>query len=69
MASAVHAYAEIAVILDCTVYNRIHPLIYWLLMFNCSIIAYFIPVRLEKSPCFNSFFIEFVYALNHTALN
>ena len=53
---AVWAYAEIAVILDCTVYNRVHPLIYWLLIFNCSIITYFTPVSLEKSPCFRAFF-------------
>ena len=29
--------------------NRFHSLIYWLLMFNCSIITYFIAVNLEKS--------------------
>ena len=62
-------YAGIAVILNCMVYNRVHPLIYWLLIFNCSIITYFIPVSLEKSPCFKAFFIEFMYALNDTALN
>ena len=62
-----HAYAEIAAILDCMVHNC--PLIYWLLIFNCSIITYFIPVSLEKLPCFKAFFIEFMYTLNHTALN
>ena len=54
--TAIRAYAEIAAILNCMVYNRVHPLIYWLLIFNCSIITYFIPVSLEKSPCFKAFF-------------
>ena len=48
-------------ILDCTVYNRVHPLIYWPLIFNCSIITYFISVSLEKSPCFKASFIGFTY--------
>ena len=42
--SAVHVHAEIAAIL---VYNRVHPLIYWLLICNNSI-TYFIPVSLEN---------------------
>ena len=65
--SAVCAYAEIAAILDCTVYNRVHPLIYWLLIFNCSIITYFIPFSLEKSPCFKVFFIEFICMCSYGA--
>ena len=53
--NAVCAYAEIAVNLDCTVYNRFHLLIYWLLIFNFCIITYFIAVSLEKSPSFKAF--------------
>ena len=53
--NAVHAYAEIVVILDCAVGNHVHPLIYWLLIFNCSIITYFIAISLEKSPSFKAF--------------
>ena len=67
--SAICLYAEIAAILDCMVYNRIYPLIYWLLIFNCSIITYFIPASFEKLPCFKASFIEFMYVLNHMVLN
>ena len=49
--------------------NRVHSLIYWLSIFNCSIISYFIAVSLEKSPSLKAFLHQFMYALNHTALN
>ena len=49
--NAVCAYAEIAAILDCTVYNHVYPLIYWLLIFNYSIITYF---RLIKASIFKN---------------
>ena len=45
---------EIAAILDCMVYNHVHPLIYWLLVYNRSIITYFIPVSLETSLSFKA---------------
>ena len=52
--NAIYAYVEIAVILDFTVHKHVHPLIYWLLIFKCSIITYFIAVSLEKLPSFKA---------------
>ena len=53
--NAACVYVKIAAILDCTVYNHVHPSIDWFLIFNCSIITYLIAVSLEKLPCFKAF--------------
>ena len=48
--NAICAYVAIAMILDFTVNNHVHPF----LITNCSIITYFITVNLETLPSFKA---------------
>ena len=70
-ASCLHG--QIAEILVFIVYNRVHSLMYLLLIFNCSIITYFIAVSLEKSPSFKILLhrinVNVYTVLNHMELN